>query len=219
MGFFSFIKTKRIERDEFAQDVLSHVDALYAVGFRMTRNAMDAEDLVQDTLLKAVRSREQFEVGTNLKAWLFKIQTNTFINKYHRGGLERDVVDGPDARSLSDGWMSASTMNQMMDPESMAFRPIVEKEVSAALNTLPDDYRLVVMLSDVEDFSYKEIADIMGCPIGTVMSRLNRGRRMLQEKLYDHAVSMGIIEDRGIVGAEEVAVDLAEYRARKRGVG
>jgi len=220
MSFFSSL-TKRRPRDPdpFESGVLAHVDSLYSTALRMTRNAVDAEDLVQDALVKAMRSRGQFEEGTNLKAWMFKILTNTFINRYRRGSLERDVLAGPDAKPLSDGWVSSATMRQMVDPESMAFRPIIEREVGKALESLPDDFRIAVLLSDVEDFSYKEIADIMGCPIGTVMSRLHRGRKMLQDVLYDHAVSMGIVKESTLDGAMEQAVDLVEYRARKRGVG
>lgn len=182
MGFLSqFAPKRRTEPTEFEVDVLGHMDGLYAVACRMTRNPADAEDLVQDALVKAMRSRDQFNAGTNLKAWLFKILTNTFINKYRRGSLEKDILGGPESKPLSDGWMSVASMRQMHDPETQALRPLLEKEVARALEELPEDFRLAVLLSDVEDFSYKEIADVLGCPIGTVMSRLHRGRRMLQE--------------------------------------
>jgi RNA polymerase sigma-70 factor (ECF subfamily) len=171
-------------------------------------------------MVKAMRSRDQFEAGTNLKAWLFKILTNTFINRYRRGAMERDILTGPDARPLSDGWMSASTMSQMSDPETQAFRPIVAREVLQALDQLPEEFRLAVLLSDVEDFSYREIAEIMGCPIGTVMSRLHRGRRILQDTLVEHAVALGIIQAPTDNNNEdtESTVDLADYRARKQGL-
>ncbi|PIE05366.1 MAG: RNA polymerase subunit sigma [Sorangium cellulosum] len=193
----------------------------------MTRNPVDAEDLVQDTMVKAIRSRSQFQDGTNLKAWLFKILTNTFINRYRRGSLEREVLSGPDARPLSDGWMSTASMRDMCDAESQAFRPIIEKEVTRALEQLPDEFRIAVLLSDVEDFAYKEIAEIMGCPVGTVMSRLHRGRRMLQGMLHDHAVAMGIVkvdstreqEMENTPTAENKTVNLDTYRARKQEVG
>lgn len=224
MAFFSsFTKRRPREPDPFESSVLLHVDSLYSTALRMTRNASDAEDLVQDTLLKAMRSRTQFESGTNLKAWVFKILTNTFINRYRRGVFERDLLNGPDAKPLSDAWMSAASMQQMCDPETHAFRPIIEGEVGKALNALPDDFRLAVVLSDVEDFSYREISDIMGCPIGTVMSRLHRGRKMLQDVLLEHAVAMGIVRPASQHDASAVqdgsaaAVDLGEYRARKRG--
>ena len=138
--------------------------------------------------------------GTNLKAWLFRILTNTFINKYRRGGLERSVLDGPDADPLADGWVSATTMRQLRDPEKLALMPIVEGEVQRALDALPTEFRLAVVLCDVEEFSYEEIAEIMGCPIGTVMSRLHRGRKLLQRALYNHALALGIVKGEEHVG-------------------
>jgi len=200
---------------------MSYMDALYGVACRLTRNPTEAEDLVQDALVKAMRARDQFQAGTNLKAWLFRILTNTFINKYRRGGLERSVLEGPDADPLADGWVSASTMRQLRDPETMALMPIVEGEVRRALDQLPAEFRLAVVLADVEEFSYEEIADIMGCPIGTVMSRLHRGRKLLQKSLYSHALALGIVKGEDVVGqpapTAAKATDLGAYRAKKRG--
>ena len=210
-------------RDGFAEDAASHIDALYAVACRLTRNPTEAEDLVQDALVKAMRAKDQFQAGTNLKAWLFRILTNTFINKYRRGGLERSVFDGPDADPLVDGWVSASTMRQLRDPEQVALMPIIECEVQKALDELPAEFKLAVILCDVEEFSYEEIAQIMGCPIGTVMSRLHRGRKLLQRSLYNHALSLGIVKGESLEAeqaAQKVAAkttNLAEYRAKKRG--
>lgn len=204
--------------DQFLDETMSHMDALYGVACRLTRNPTEAEDLVQDALVKAMRARDQFQPGTNLKAWLFRILTNTFINKYRRGGLERSVLEGPDADPLADGWVSASTMRQLRDPETIALLPIVEGEVRRALDALPPEFRLAVVLADVEEFSYEEIADIMGCPIGTVMSRLHRGRKLLQKSLYAHALAMGIVKGEEAVGEKNAApADLGAYRAKKRG--
>lgn len=209
--------------DTFLEETMSYMDALYGVACRLTRNPTEAEDLVQDALVKAMRARDQFQAGTNLKAWLFRILTNTFINKYRRGGLERSVLEGPDADPLADGWVSASTMRQLRDPESMALMPIVEGEVRRALDALPAEFRLAVVLADVEEFSYEEIADIMGCPIGTVMSRLHRGRKLLQKSLYSHALALGIVKGEDVVGHGKPDVepakttDLGAYRAKKRG--
>ena len=182
---------------------------------------------MQDAFVKAMRARQQFHAGTNLKAWLFRILTNTFINKYRRGGLERSVLDGPDADPLADGWVSASTMRQLRDPEMLALMPIVEGEIQRALEALPPEFRLAVILCDVEEFSYEEISQIMGCPIGTVMSRLHRGRKLLQRALYNHALALGIVKGEEQVGngqrqetmheQETKTANLAEYRARKRG--
>lgn len=203
---------------EFEGEVLEHLPALLAVASRLMRNGSEAEDLVQDSVLKAIRARDQFESGTNLKAWLLKILTNTFINRYRRGGLERSVLDGPDADPLADGWVSASTMESLRDPESQALRPILEAEIGKALEELPTEFRLAVVLSDVEDLSYKEISDVMGCPIGTVMSRLHRGRRILKSRLYEHARSMGIIGPEALVGEVEQqasVVEMQPYRMKK----
>jgi RNA polymerase sigma-70 factor, ECF subfamily len=204
--------------DSFETDVLSHLDALYGVACRLTKNPVEAEDLVQDAMVKAVRARDQYQVGTNLKAWLFKILTNTFINKFRRGGLERVVLDGPDADPLADGWVSASSMRALRDPESQALRSILQAEIGKALDELPEEFRAAVILSDVEELSYREIADVMDCPVGTVMSRLHRGRRILQKKLYEHAVQFGIAPVAPADGeASDQPVDIARYRAQKRG--
>jgi RNA polymerase sigma-70 factor (ECF subfamily) len=217
--------------DAFADEALTHLDALYGVACKLTRNPTEAEDLVQDAFVKAMRARDQFHAGTNLKAWLFRILTNTFINKYRRGGLERSVLDGPDADPLADGWVSASTMRQLRDPETLALMPLVEDEIRRALDALPAEFRLAVVLSDVEEFSYSEIAEIMACPVGTVMSRLHRGRKLLQGSLYNHALSLGIVKGEESVGQNgghgskgaasraegSSPSSLAEYRARKRG--
>jgi RNA polymerase sigma-70 factor (ECF subfamily) len=219
--------------DSFEAEMLGHLDTLYGVSCRMTKSTAEAEDLVQDTVVKAMRARDQFQPGTNLKAWLLRILTNTFINRYRRGGLERDLLDGPDADSLTDGWVGATTMRAMRDPETQALTPLVEAEVQRALDDLPAEFRLAVVLSDVEELSYKEIAEAMGCPIGTVMSRLHRGRRMLQKTLREHAVAMGIVSETSESSrAKDIALpagrpgasrdsspaDLAAYRRRKRGV-
>lgn len=216
---------------EFTDLVTAHLDALYALACKLTRNPSDAEDLVQDTLVKAMRAEKQFQQGTNLKAWLFRILTNTFINKYRRGGLERSVLEGPDADPLVDGWVSAQTMRQLRDPEATAIAPILQGEVERALDALPEEFRLAVMLCDVEEFSYEEAAKIMDCPMGTVMSRLHRGRKALQKSLHSHALALGIIraeslEERASVASPAVAasapppeaVNLARYREKKRGV-
>jgi len=207
----------------FEAEVLDHLDALYGVALRMTKNAASAEDLVHDTIVKAVRARQQYKPGTNLKAWLLRIQTNTFINRHRRGGLERDVLEGPDAGPLADRWIGASTMRSMRDPERDHLLPIIEGEVRKALDDLPEHFRLAIVLSDVEGLSYKEIADVMDCPVGTVMSRLHRARKMLQQSLRDQAVALGIIDDvdedgeqlRAAAGHDSEPIDLAAFRARK----
>lgn len=203
---------------DFEREAMSHLTTLLAVGSRLTRSTAEAEDLVQDTLLKAIRAKEHFTPGSNMRAWLLRILTNTFINRYRRGGLERSVLDGPDADPLADGWIGASTMEAMRDPESRAMRALLEKEIVAALDELPEEFRLAVVLSDVEELSYKEISEIMGCPIGTVMSRLHRGRRLLKRRLYEHARTLGIVGPEAAVGAtpegDHTVVELRSYRKK-----
>lgn len=200
------------EAETFEQNALSHLDAMYSVAYRLTRSSSQAEDLVQDAIVKAMRARDQFQPGTNMKAWLLRIVTTTFLNQYKRGGLERDVLEGPDADPLADGWMSTSTIRAMRDAESLALQPLLQEELQVALDALPEEFRLAVVLSDIEEMSYKEIADIMGCPIGTVMSRLHRGRKILQSALYEHAVALGIVNE----SVEAEPANLEEYRAKRR---
>ncbi len=218
--------SKRAEQTDFEREALGHLGTLMAVSSRLTRSSVEAEDLVQDTLLKALRARDHFMPGSNMRAWLLRILTNTFINRYRRGGLERSVLDGPDADPLADGWVGAATMEAMRDPESGALRSLLEKEIVKALDELPEEFRLAVVLSDVEELSYREIADIMGCPIGTVMSRLHRGRRLLKRRLYEHARAFGIIGPEEAVGGAgdakakettEPVVELADYKRRRGG--
>ena len=211
----------------FEADVLGHLDALYGVAFRMVKEASAAEDLVHDTILKAIGAQKQYQLGTNLKAWLLRILTNTFINRHRRGGLERDVLEGPDAGPLADRWIGAATMRAMRDPERDALAPLLEAEVRRALDELPEEFRLAIVLSDVEGLTYKEIADVMGCPVGTVMSRLHRARKLLQISLREQAMALGIIPDdeqeapvgRAAVGDRNETVDLAAYRSRRRHAG
>jgi RNA polymerase sigma-70 factor (ECF subfamily) len=215
---------RRAELEEFERALLSHGSNLLAVATRLARNRSEAEDLVQDTLVKALRAKDQYETGTNLKAWLLKILKNTFINRYRRSGLERNVFEGPDADPLADGWIGASTLRSMRDPEAQALRPILEREISSALDSIPEEFRLIVLLADVEELSYKEIADVVGCPIGTVMSRLHRGRRLLKTRLVEHARTIGIAND-VLPNADaepkepkaKEPVKLDAYRARRGG--
>jgi RNA polymerase sigma-70 factor (ECF subfamily) len=205
-----------LEPREFEKEALAHAPALYA----MTRRPADAEDLVQDALLKAMRARHQFEAGTNLRAWLLRILTNTFINKHKRGQLERSLLGAEDLDPVSDGWMSASTLRALRDPETQVLRPVLEEEIRQALDRLPEDFRMAVLLVDVEELSYKEAAAALGCPVGTVMSRLHRARRLLKAELVEQARALGITgavaEDSSRPEAElEAPIAMDAYRQRR----
>jgi RNA polymerase sigma-70 factor, ECF subfamily len=195
---------------EFEALVLSQLESMYAVARRLTRDPHTAEDLVHDAAIKALKARGQFEPGTNLRAWMLRILTNTFINSYRRGGLERTTFEGAhDGEDpVADGWLSAATMRSMREPEEEALRPVLRAELTRAIDELPEDFRVAIVLCDVEELSYKEIADSMGTPIGTVMSRIHRGRKMLQERLYKHAVAAGIISEKKPHGMSDNVVPL-----------
>jgi RNA polymerase sigma-70 factor (ECF subfamily) len=180
----------------FEADVTEYLPQLYSAALRMTRNPADAEDVLQEALLKAYRGYHTFQAGTNLRAWLYRILTNTFINRYRQATRRPNEVELGD---LEDMYL----YQRMGEPgpggaersaEDEALESIVDEDIKAALESLPENFRIPVLLADVEGFSYKEIADMMDTPIGTVMSRLHRGRKALQKALWTFAEERGIAE-------------------------
>ncbi len=176
----------------FEEQALPFMDQLYAAALRMTRNPSDAQDLVQETFVKAYAAWAQFHQGTNLKAWLYRILTNTFINSYRK--KQREPYQSPidDLEDWQLGGAESTTARASRSAEAEAIDHLPDSAVKSALQSIPEDFRMAVYFADVEGFSYQEIADIMKTPIGTVMSRLHRGRRMLRDLLTDYARDRGI---------------------------
>jgi RNA polymerase sigma-70 factor (ECF subfamily) len=189
MGLSNSKATQRLH--EFDSLFREHLNGLYALALRMTRNALDAEDLVQETALKAYRYFHRFDAGTNFRAWIFRILTNNFINEYRKhkkspAQTEIDSVSYKLDQSGSGFWDQLDDRNSQYD-----YKDVFDDEINASLEKLPDEYKMVVLLCDVEGFSYKEISEIIGHPIGTVMSRLHRGRKLLQRSLLKYAKDKG----------------------------
>jgi RNA polymerase sigma-70 factor (ECF subfamily) len=182
-------------KEQFTSDAMQYAPQLFSTALRMTRNRSDAEDLVQETYIKGWRSFHTFQEGTNLRAWLFRIMTNTYINKYNaqkRKGTEVELDDVEELflykrlGSIDQSQLSSSAEDQMLEL-------FTDEEVKNALEELPEDFRIPVLLSDVDGFSYKEISEMLEIPIGTVMSRLHRGRKAMQKMLYEYARERGLI--------------------------
>ncbi len=187
----------------FAEQAMPLMSSLYSAALRMTRNPSDAEDLVQETYLRAYRGFGGFEQGTNLKAWLYRILTNTYINIYRAKKRRPEETDLDDVEDLflyhRLGGLEAATLGRSAEDELMDY--FTEAEVKDAIEALPDTFRMAVLLADVEGFSYKEIAEILDIPIGTVMSRLHRGRKALQKRLYEFALDRGLVGTRSAPAA------------------
>lgn len=217
---------KSAKQREFEAEALLHLDSLYAHALRLTRSPSDAEDLVQDTFVRALRFYERFESGTNLKAWLLRIQFNSFVNRYRRNVKEVSAGEAMSHEPATESTLGRGPLQSLLDPQGVALAPLLAKEIQAALEKLPEEHQTVVLLADVEELSYKEIAEIIGCPIGTVMSRLHRARKALQERLSEQAEALGLLQgaapaadaQHAQAAQEAQPIVLAKYR-RERSQG
>ncbi len=219
----TFRPTPSQEIQAFQTEVVEYVPAMLAVARRLCRNLAEAEDLVQDTVIKAIRARDQFQTGTNLKAWLMKILRNAFINRYHRAAVERTALATPLSDPIVDSWMSHASMRSMRDPEAFTLRPELGQALAASIDRLPEEFKVVVVLADAEGLSYREVAEVLDCPIGTVMSRLHRARKLLKADLVEHARDLGLVQpERELMAVKTEAthkspIALDDYRAQREG--
>jgi RNA polymerase sigma-70 factor (ECF subfamily) len=213
-------KTPDEAKQEFQEVALPHAESLYNFAFRMTRNRRDAEDLVQDTLMRAFRFFHRFESGTNIRAWLFRILKNTYINTYRKVQRTPDQVDWAQVEDFYDSITPDDLRKRHKNPEELLLEKSVDGRVEEAVAALPTEYRAVVLLNFMEDMSYKEIAEILEIPMGTVMSRLHRGRKILQHKLRDYAASTNLLpshKEDGDAATSGRVVPMDAYRRRAAG--
>ena len=181
----------------FEQQALAHTDQLRRFGMHLTGNAADADDLVQETFLRAYRFWEGFDQGTNIRAWLCRILKNSFINLYRKESREREIVDEYEMTSRECG---PNILQESINVHEAMFDNLLDDDVSSAVSDLKDDYRTVLILCDIEGLSYEDIALFVGCPVGTVRSRIHRGRKLLQAKLYDYAKGHGYVQSESALG-------------------
>jgi len=204
---------KRKDKEQrFANEAMPHMDTLFRGAFYLTKREAEAEDLVQETYLKAFKSFDSFKPGTNCKAWLYRIMTNTFLNS-RRKSKRVDLFVDNNAPGDYEAYLNDPSTLAKMDPEASFLGRTLSPKVKSALESLPPDFRAAVVLCDLQEFSYKEVADILGCPTGTVMSRIYRGRNLLKKKLVEHAMETGLLKPR--VEQESDTPSLDAFRQKK----
>jgi RNA polymerase sigma-70 factor, ECF subfamily len=186
-------KSEIRKQEDFNEEIIPHLDALYNFGLRLTSDPNDAEDLVQDTIVKAYRFFSSYEKGTNAKAWLFRILKNSYINNYRKKSKKPQEVDFDEVATFYETIRAERT--ETSDLEDKMFRELIDDDISNALDEIPEDFRTVVLLCDVEDFTYEEIANMLDVPIGTIRSRLHRGRNLLKAQLLEYATKRGYTHD------------------------
>ncbi|MFN1835024.1 sigma-70 family RNA polymerase sigma factor [Balneola sp. MJW-20] len=186
-------RDERKKQKDFDEEIIPHMDALYNFALRLTTDPNDAEDLVQDTIVKAYRFFSSYEKGTNAKAWMFRILKNSFINNYRKTSKKPSQVDYDEVSSYYESVRAEST--DTSDLENLMFRELMDDDITNALSRLPEDFRTVVMLCDVEGYTYEEIANMLDVPIGTIRSRLHRGRNLLKTELIEYAKKRGYTGD------------------------
>jgi RNA polymerase sigma-70 factor (ECF subfamily) len=214
MGIFS---SQRRQRESFEREALPHLDALHSYALHLCRSPSDAEDLVQETFIKALHNFHSYQEGTNCRAWLFRILTNTFFNM-RRSRKRHNPIDTDGSPELEMQVAEASMDQGIYRPiDVQLLDNLVSKHVTEALDSLPPEFRTVLLLADLHDFSYKEIAEVVDCPVGTVMSRLYRARKAMQKKLMDHAVQEGIIDRPPVDENGVVNLDVFRMRAKRTG--
>ncbi len=216
LGLWGQDRAKNKARIAFEKEAMPHMDALYGYAMHLSRNAADAEDLVQETYIKALKNFHRYKQGTNCRAWMFRIMTNTFFN-LQRARKRRPKVE---ADALPDIELQVAEHHQgsgIYRPlEEQVLDGVISQHMQDALDSLPEDFRTVLLLADLQDFSYKEIAEVMECPVGTVMSRLYRARRQMQRKLLDHAVSEGIVQRPELNEDGVIPLDAFRLRGKRK---
>lgn len=197
---------------DFEAAAMPFVDSLYNTAFRMTRNSEDAQDLVQETYFKAYRHYDKFQEGTNFKAWLFKILKNSFINNYRKKQSRPLQTDFAEIEDAFENRLSDEVSRKIKSPEEEFLKDVLDEDVQQAMDELPDDYRMAIVLADLEGFSYKEIAEILEVPLGTVMSRLYRGRKLLEHTMLEYARQHGYLRNGSPAKMRNREPSAEEYR-------